>query len=44
MNAGHMPPMLMRSDGTSARLTEGGIALGMFDHSTYTTGQVTIQM
>jgi serine phosphatase RsbU (regulator of sigma subunit) len=43
VNAGHMPPMLMRSDGTSARLTEGGIALGMFDHSTYTTGQVTIQ-
>jgi sigma-B regulation protein RsbU (phosphoserine phosphatase) len=43
VNAGHMPPMLMCSDGTSARLTEGGIALGMFDHSTYTTRQVTIQ-
>jgi len=43
VNAGHMPPMLMRSDGTSTRLTEGGIALGMFAHSTYTTGQVTIQ-
>jgi len=43
VNAGHMPPMLMRSDGTSARLTEGGIALGMFGHSTYTTGQVTIE-
>jgi sigma-B regulation protein RsbU (phosphoserine phosphatase) len=42
VNAGHMPPMLMRSDGTSSRLTEGGIALGMFAHSTYTTGQVTI--
>src|SRR6266850_3698365 len=43
VNAGHMPPMLMRNDGTCDRLTEGGIALGMFDHSTYTTGQVTIQ-
>jgi serine phosphatase RsbU (regulator of sigma subunit) len=43
VNAGHMPPMLMRHDGTSSRLTEGGIALGMFAHSTYSTGQVTIQ-
>jgi len=43
VNAGHMPPMLMRSDGTCTRLTEGGIALGMFEHSAYTTGQVTIQ-
>jgi len=43
VNAGHMPPLLMRNDGTCMRLTEGGIALGMFDHSTYTTGQVTIQ-
>ena len=25
------------------RLTEGGIALGMFEHSTYQTGQATIQ-
>ena len=43
VNAGHMPPLLLRNDGTSTRLTEGGIALGMFDHSTYTTGQVTIE-
>ena len=43
VNAGHMPPMLMRRDGSSSRLTEGGIALGMFAHSTYSTGQVTIQ-
>src|SRR2546425_3145196 len=43
VNAGHMPPLLLRNDGTCTRLTEGGIALGMFDHSTYTTGQVTIQ-
>jgi len=43
VNAGHMPPLLLRNDGTSTRLTEGGIALGMFDHSAYTTGQVTIE-
>jgi serine phosphatase RsbU (regulator of sigma subunit) len=43
VNAGHMPPLLMRGDGSWERLTEGGIALGMFDHSTYTTGRVTIQ-
>src|SRR2546427_8852467 len=43
VNAGHMPPLLLRNDGRCTRLTEGGIALGMFDHSTYTTGQVTIQ-
>jgi phosphoserine phosphatase RsbU/P len=42
VNAGHMPPLLLRNDGTWERLTIGGIALGMFDHSTYTTGQVTI--
>ena len=43
VNAGHMPPLLMREDGSWERLTEGGIALGMFDHSMYTTGRVTIQ-
>jgi sigma-B regulation protein RsbU (phosphoserine phosphatase) len=43
VNAGHMPPLLMRGDGSFTRLTEGGIALGMFPHSTYTTGRITIQ-
>jgi sigma-B regulation protein RsbU (phosphoserine phosphatase) len=43
VSAGHMPPLLLRGDGTCERLTEGGISLGMFDHSTYTTGQVVIQ-
>lgn len=43
VNAGHMPPLLLHNDGTCERLTAGGIALGMFDHSTYTTGQVTIR-
>src|SRR4051812_25917695 len=43
VSAGHMPPLLLRRDGTCERLTEGGIALGMFEHSTYTTGQVMLQ-
>jgi sigma-B regulation protein RsbU (phosphoserine phosphatase) len=43
VSAGHMPPLLLRHDGSTERLAEGGIALGLFDHSTYTTGRVTIQ-
>jgi phosphoserine phosphatase RsbU/P len=43
VNAGHMPPLLLRSDGSTERLTEGGIALGMFERSTYTTGRVVVQ-
>jgi sigma-B regulation protein RsbU (phosphoserine phosphatase) len=42
VNAGHMPPLLLRTSGAVERLTEGGIALGMFEHATYTTGQVRI--
>jgi sigma-B regulation protein RsbU (phosphoserine phosphatase) len=43
VSAGHMPPLLLRSDGACERLTEGGIALGMFEQSTYATGQVMLQ-
>jgi phosphoserine phosphatase RsbU/P len=42
VNAGHVPPLLMRNDGSTERLSQGGVALGMFDRSTYTTGRVTI--
>jgi sigma-B regulation protein RsbU (phosphoserine phosphatase) len=38
VNAGHMPPLLLRSDARCERLSDGGIALGMFEHSTYTEG------
>ena len=44
VNAGHTAPLLLRNDGSIERLTEGGIALGMFAHSTYETGQATIQL
>jgi phosphoserine phosphatase RsbU/P len=43
VSAGHMPPLLLRNDGRSERLSEGGIALGMFEHSTYTTWHTVIQ-
>jgi phosphoserine phosphatase RsbU/P len=43
VSAGHMPPLLLRQDGTCERLAEGGIALGMFEQSAYTTGQVLMQ-
>jgi sigma-B regulation protein RsbU (phosphoserine phosphatase) len=43
VSAGHMPPLLLRRDGSCERLTDGGISLGMFEHSTYTTGRAMIQ-
>jgi phosphoserine phosphatase RsbU/P len=43
VSAGHMPPLLLRGDGTCERLTDGGISLGMFEQSTYATGHVTIE-
>ncbi len=49
VNAGHTLPLLLRKaarehdDSACERLSDGGIALGMFEQSTYTAGQVTIQ-
>jgi serine phosphatase RsbU (regulator of sigma subunit) len=43
VNAGHTQPLVLRRSGTFERLTEGGIALGMFEHSTYTVGRVAIE-
>jgi serine phosphatase RsbU (regulator of sigma subunit) len=42
VNAGHTPPLLLRSEGTE-RLHEGGVALGLFDQSVYTAGRVLVQ-
>ncbi|MGH9140784.1 MAG: PP2C family protein-serine/threonine phosphatase [Vicinamibacterales bacterium] len=44
VSAGHMPPLLLRGDGSCERLADGGISLGMFEHSTYTTGHVVIEL
>jgi serine phosphatase RsbU (regulator of sigma subunit) len=35
--------LLLRHDGRCERLADGGISLGMFEHSTYTTGHAVIQ-
>src|SRR5580765_5290384 len=38
VNAGQTPPLLRRQNGTIERLTTGGVALGMFEGSTYDSG------
>ena len=43
VSAGHVPPLLLRRDGSCERLSEGGIALGMFERSTYSTGRAMLQ-
>ncbi len=43
VNAGHTQPLLIRGNGRVERLTDGGIALGMFEHSRYVTGTAAIQ-
>lgn len=42
VNAGQNPPLLRRADGSYERLREGGIALGMFEHATYTEGRTNL--
>jgi sigma-B regulation protein RsbU (phosphoserine phosphatase) len=42
VSAGHMPPLLVRRDGSCERLSEGGIALGMFDHAEYRAGHALL--
>jgi serine phosphatase RsbU (regulator of sigma subunit) len=44
VNAGHMPPLLVRGDERIERLSEGGVALGMFERSTYVTGRAWLQL
>jgi len=42
VNAGHMPPLVLRRDDRCERLSDGGTALGMFELSSYTAGHLTI--
>ncbi len=43
VNAGHNPPMLLRSDGSVSELNEGGIILGILDFTPpYKQGTVTL--
>jgi phosphoserine phosphatase RsbU/P len=42
VNAGHTTPLVLGADGTVTRLHHGGVALGMFEASTFETGCVTL--
>ena len=43
VNAGQNPPLLRRASGTYERLRAGGMAIGMFEHATYSTGRVEMK-
>ncbi len=43
VNAGHMPGLLLRRDGSFERLLGGGIALGMFEQSKYVAHETVIE-
>lgn len=40
ISAGHNPPLLLRGDGTSELLTQGGLPLGLFETSRYSESVV----
>ena len=42
-NAGHLPPIVLRSNGEIERLTEGGTVLGMFDDLTFEEGTADLR-
>jgi len=42
VNAGHTPPLVLGSGGRVTRLHEGGVALGLFDASTFQTGRLIL--
>jgi len=43
VNAGHMPPLVLRADNRIERLTDGGIALGMFERASYSPGHAVLR-
>ena len=43
VNAGHLPGLIRRRDGRYDLLGDGGIALGMFDHSQYTAQRAHLE-
>jgi len=42
VNAGHNPPMIRRLDGRYERLGSTGVALGMFEHSTFASVETSL--
>ncbi len=43
VNAGQTPPLLRRASGSFERLETGGVALGMFDGSTYAAAETVLE-
>jgi phosphoserine phosphatase RsbU/P len=43
VNAGQTPPLLRRQNGSIERLMSGGVALGMFEGSTYQAGELQLE-
>ena len=43
VNAGHVPPILVRADGEVALFEEGGVPLGMFESPRYFEGHAALQ-
>jgi len=43
ISAGHNPPLLLRTDGTSKLLTQGGMPLGIFETSRYSESVLEFQ-
>src|SRR5262249_48336571 len=42
-NAGHLPPVLIRQDGSISRLSEGGTVLGIFPDAPYAQGRTAFE-
>jgi phosphoserine phosphatase RsbU/P len=42
-NAGHNPPLLVRTDGAVERLETGGLILGLFEHATFEEDTVVLK-
>jgi sigma-B regulation protein RsbU (phosphoserine phosphatase) len=42
-NAGHFPPILLRADGRTDLLEEGGPLLGAIEHADFNSGEVTLE-
>jgi phosphoserine phosphatase RsbU/P len=43
VNAGHNPPLVVRADGKTETLAEGGMVLGMFDSVPYAEGETELR-
>jgi sigma-B regulation protein RsbU (phosphoserine phosphatase) len=43
INCGHVPPVIVRTEGESVDLREGGMVVGLFDNVQYQSGQFKFQ-